>query len=88
MQSIKNWIYNNRSILTENVIVGDGTYEKQLEIDFTRPNLTFHGLRYAYSRVEYEKKIEREYELLDARKEVAALLGHGKDAVTRIYLGK
>jgi integrase/recombinase XerD len=51
-------------------------------------NLTYHGLRHSYAREEYDKRIAIGMDEKRARLEVAKLLGHGRDSVTRIYLGK
>lgn len=49
-------------------------------------NMTFHGLRHLYACEEYRKRIESGMAEYKARKEVAKLLGHGRDDVSRIYL--
>lgn len=49
-------------------------------------NMAFHGLRHLYACEEYGKRIESGMAEYRARKEVAKLLGHGRDDVTRIYL--
>jgi integrase/recombinase XerD len=51
-------------------------------------SLTYHGLRHSYAREEYDKRIALGMDEKRARLEVAKLLGHGRDSVTRIYLGK
>lgn len=51
-------------------------------------NRTFHGLRHAYAREQYEARINEGMSEYEARKEVSKLLGHERDEVTRIYLAK
>lgn len=56
MKYIQNWIYNHRDVFTEkqiSVTDEDKNYQKQLKIDYVRPNLTFHGLRHAFAREQY-----------------------------------
>lgn len=48
--------------------------------------LTFHGLRYAYAREQYEKFCDSGLDEKQARQETAKLLGHGRDEVTQVYL--
>lgn len=86
-KSIQNWIGNYRSEFQESYH-HDTKYQKDLGIDQERPNLTAHGLRHSYARDQYEMRVEAGIDKYTARKEVAALLGHGRDDVTRIYLGK
>lgn len=88
MKSIQNWIHNHRSLFTSTYTGSeDDIYTKNLGIDEQRPNLTFHGLRHAYARQQYELRVKNGMKEQEARKEVAVLLGHGRDDVTRIYLG-
>lgn len=53
--------------------------------DSERP-MTFHGLRHTRAAEWYQECIQRGRSPYQARKEVAKLLGHGRDDVTRIYL--
>lgn len=53
--------------------------------DSDRP-MTFHGLRHTRAAEWYQERIQRGRSPYQARKEVAKLLGHGRDDVTRIYL--
>lgn len=87
-ESIQNWIYNHRDKFQEFVQKGesDHLYEQQLQIELSRKESTFHGLRHAFAREEYEKRIMIGMKPLQARQEVAELLGHGRDDVTRIYV--
>lgn len=90
IKSIQNWIYNHRDIFTEKqtlVTEKDEQYQKQLKIDYERPNLTMHGLRHAFTREQYENTLKSGKSPKEARKHVSELLGHGRDDVTRIYLG-
>jgi len=90
MKSIQNWIHNHRDVFT-NVDASDEqkqTYHKTLAIDYERKNLTFHGLRHAYARAQYASALKKTSQTQVARQRVATLLGHGRDDVTRIYLGK
>lgn len=89
IKSIQNWVYNHRNIFMERqnlVMEEDKIYQKQLEIDYERPNLTFHGLRHAFARSQYNNIKRRGKSPKTARKQVSKLLGHGRDDVTRIYL--
>src|SRR5699024_11334006 len=47
MKSIQNLIHNHREVFTEDGISNnkDQQYKKDLNIDYERKNLTFHGLR-------------------------------------------
>jgi len=49
--------------------------------------ITFHGLRHAYAREEYIKRLESGIPEGKAQREVALLLGHGRPRVVKIYLG-
>lgn len=53
--------------------------------DSDRP-MTFHGLRHTRAAEWYQERVQRGRSPYHARKEVARLLGHGRDDVTRIYL--
>lgn len=86
-ESISDWIFNHRDKFKDNFSV-DREYHGQLKIDEERENLTFHGIRHAFAREQYEQRIEEGLSEKEARQEVAELLGHGRDDVTRIYLGK
>lgn len=89
IKSIQNWIQNHREIFTEKEINEHSTgYMQQLGIDYQRPNLTFHGLRHSYARWQYEKGLESGMNAKEARLLVSEQLGHGRDDVTRVYLGK
>lgn len=90
MKSIQNWIHNHREVFTEDGISNnkDQQYKKDLNIDYERKNLTFHGLRHAYVRGQYENALKYTSNLQEARQQVSTLLGHGRDDVTRIYLAK
>jgi site-specific recombinase XerD len=48
--------------------------------------LTMHGLRHAYARDEYLKRVSAGMYKDAARLEVANLLGHGRDSIVFIYL--
>jgi len=48
--------------------------------------LTFHGLRHTYAAEQYTRLRKSGLSALDARRQVAGLLGHGRDDVTRLYL--
>lgn len=53
--------------------------------DSDRP-MTFHGLRHTRAAEWYQERVQKGKSPYQARKEVAKLLGHGRDDVTRIYL--
>lgn len=88
MKSIQNWIYNHRDIFTEvqTLLQPNEQYQDELNIDFERINLTFHGLRHAYARNQYEIARKHTPNKREARMQVSTLLGHGRDDVTKIYL--
>jgi integrase/recombinase XerD len=86
MKSIKNWVYNHRSLFTE-VYVPDRQYNQLIGIDYERTSLTMHGLRHAFARSEYYARVNCGMDKKEALKQVAELLGHGRDDVTKIYLG-
>ena len=87
MKRIQNWIGNHRHVFQQNDVKRDHVYQQQLKIDVERPNLTFHGLRHAYARENYQKFLKALKNEKKARLEVSKLLGHGRDDVTKIYLG-
>lgn len=88
MKSIQNWIHNHRTIFVDPDSASEGNeqYYRELNIDHERKNLTFHGLRHAYARGQYKAALKHTKQAQAARQEVAELLGHGRDDVTRIYL--
>jgi len=45
-----------------------------------------NSLRHAYARERYQERMDGGMEQKQARTEVAELLGHGRDDVTRVYL--
>jgi len=55
------------------------------DVDSTRP-LSYHGLRHACASNWYQVLINQGKSVYEARRQVAAWLGHGRDDVTRIYL--
>jgi integrase len=71
IKSVQDFILNHR----------DKFQEHDRESD-----LTFHGLRHSFAREEYDKRILEGFSEKEARQEVAKLLGHGRDDITRIYL--
>lgn len=73
MDSVQNFIENHRDKFAE---------------EDRESNLTYHGLRHSYASEEYDKRIALGMDEKRARLEVAKLLGHGRDSVTRIYLAK
>lgn len=73
MKSIQSFVENHR--------------EKFAEEDRVS-NMTFHGLRHSFAREEYEARIKQGIGEERARLEVAELLGHGREDVTRIYLAE
>lgn len=67
--------------------VRDAAYLRAVAVDGYKPHITFHGLRHSYARRLYTEQIQKGVSQATARKYVAECLGHGRDAVTRIYLG-
>jgi integrase/recombinase XerD len=82
--SIRDWIYNHRNEFKEDY-VPDRKYQQQLQIDIERGNLSYHGLRHAFARENYQQRLKKGLSEKEARVEVSVLLGHGRDDVTRIY---
>ncbi len=86
-KSIQNWIINNRPKFT------DYTGQEQDQLDchendtILRTKLTYHGLRHTFARERYREFISKGFSRQTSRKLVAEQLGHGRDDVTRIYLG-
>lgn len=71
IRSIENWVYRHRSEFTESP-------DRQL---------TMHGLRHAYAQEQYKLNLRiADGNEKAARALTAALLGHGRDWVTKIYL--
>jgi len=68
---LQNFIHNHRP--------------KVQDEDSTRP-MTYHGLRHTAAARFYKEFKDKGSSDFDARKRVSALLGHGRDDVTRIYL--
>lgn len=73
MKSVQSFVENHREKFAE---------------EGRETNITVHGLRHSFAREEYEARIEQGMNAEQARLEVAELLGHGRDDVTRIYLAK
>lgn len=71
IKSIQNFIANHRD---------------KFQLPETESNRSVHGLRHAYAREEYLKRIENNKSEFEARKEVSKLLGHERDEVTKTYL--
>ena len=85
-KSIQNWIINNRSKFTEE----SEPVQSQLDSNndyIVQPKLTYHGLRHSFARERYREFIGKGFSRQTSRKLVAEQLGHGRDDVTRIYLG-
>jgi integrase/recombinase XerD len=86
-KSIQNWLNNHRDKFQERYTT-DQHYQNQMKIDVERKSLSFHGLRHAYAREQLTLKMEAGMNEKEARLEVAEQLGHGRDSVTLIYLGR
>lgn len=52
------------------------------------PNLSFHGLRHAYARDRYDDYVKRGFSDSEAKLMVSELLGHSREEITDVYLGK
>lgn len=74
---IQNFVYRNREYFTHQDVQAD---------DRERSALTFHGLRHSYARERFERNLSKGMSEKQARSDVAACLGHGRDEVTKIYL--
>lgn len=86
IKSIQNWIFNNRRYFNLSH-TPDQKYLDTMNIQHEQIKLTFHGIRHLYAREQYKKFVGSGLSALQARKEVAILLGHGRDTVTKVYLG-
>lgn len=81
---IQNFIYRNRGRWSE---VKQNNIDKIDAAGFrTRKNLSFHGLRHSFARDLYRERLNAGLDERQARYEVAQILGHGRDEVTKIYL--
>jgi len=77
-KSIQNWIYNHRNkFQDQNVKINEDRYKKKC---------TFHGIRHTYARENYNNNIKNGGTEREARLDTSHKLGHGRDAVTKIYL--
>jgi integrase/recombinase XerD len=85
-KSIQNWIINNRSKFTEQSDPVQGQLDSNNDY-IVQPKLTYHGLRHSFARERYREFIGKGFSRQTSRKLVAEQLGHGRDDVTRIYLG-
>jgi integrase/recombinase XerD len=86
-KSIQNWIINNRSKFTKQSHPVQGHLDSYKYDYILKTNLTYHGLRHSYARERYREFIGKGFSRQTSRKLVAEQLGHGRDDVTRIYLG-
>ena len=78
MKAIQNFIYNHREkVLSEERRRGEGNLDKVI---------TYHGLRHAYAKEQYDRFKAQGHTDYEARKAVSQLLGHERDEVTRIYI--
>ncbi len=87
-KSIQNWIINNRSKFSEQIDLERGQLDRHKNDTILRTKLTYHGLRHSFARVRYQEFISKGFSLQTARKLVAEQLGHGRDDITLIYLGR
>jgi integrase/recombinase XerD len=85
-KSIQNWIINNRSKFTEESEPVQGQLDCNNDY-IVQPKLSYHGLRHSFARERYQEFIGNGFSRQTSRKLVAEQLGHGRDDVTRIYLG-
>lgn len=74
-KSIQNWIYDHR-------------HQFDHKPSLQREKLTFHSFRHEYARRQYDDRIRQGRSEIQAKLEVSRLLGHGRDEVTRVYLGE
>ena len=86
-KSIQNWIINNRSKFTEQSDPVQGNLDSNNNDYTVQSKLTYHGLRHSFARERYREFIGKGFSRQTSRKLVAEQLGHGRDDVTRIYLG-
>lgn len=86
---VKNFIYNHRGKVQHNFRLDqhDQQYMRELGLSGYSTVLTYHGLRHLWSREQYMQRRSQGLAPKQARKEVAELLGHGRDGITCIYLG-
>lgn len=85
-KSIQNWIINNRSKFTEQSDPVQGNLDSNNNYT-VQSKLTYHGLRHSFARERYHEFISKGFSRQASRKLVAEQFGHGRDDVTRIYLG-
>ena len=62
------------------------SHRKFVQEDFSKPPITFHGLRHACAQDWYRKLLAQGRSEVDARLRVSKWLGHEREDVTRIYL--
>lgn len=82
-KQVQNFIYHYRNKIQDK----DRKYSGHNISEKDRGALTIHGLRHTYAREQYLKRRDMGIGKAKARREVANLLGHGRDSVTFIYLG-
>ncbi|GAB6178964.1 tyrosine-type recombinase/integrase [Desulfotomaculum defluvii] len=89
IKSIEKFIWDHRSEIQSVYRISreDEKYYRQMSVKDYSPVLTFHGVRHSFAREEFEARIAAGKSEKQSRFEVSNLLGHGRDAVTRIYLG-
>src|SRR5690606_31102663 len=87
-KSIQNWIINTRSMFTEQTGPEQGQLDCHNKDTNIRTKLTYHGLRHSFARERYQEFINKGFSRQTSRKLVAEQLGHGRDDVTLIYLGR
>ena len=61
--------------------------DKFRELEDREKDMTFHGLRHAFARREYCKRVDGGMDMQRALVEVSRILGHNRPEVTKIYLG-
>lgn len=86
-KSVQNWILAHRPAF-QSETEPDQDYLKELDAFVEEHKPTFHGLRHSYAREQYLRYRAEGFSMLNARQSVAMQLGHGRDQVTKVYLGK
>ena len=86
---VRNFIYNHREKVQHEFRPNqiDQQYMRELGINGYSAALTIHGLRHLWAKEQYIQRRDQGLSPKQARKEVAHLVGHGRDQVTSIYLG-
>jgi len=86
---VRNFIYHHRGKVQEENRMDqrEQQYMRELGLNGYSTNITYHGIRHSYGREQYLLRRSQGLSPKEAREQVALLLGHGRDQVTRVYTG-